>query len=260
MATMQSALTLALVRSAHPQWNALRGALTAPPALAIISDIGPTQPLDVLAGRHPTVMLVTADLTNRPPVPLVRDLRALCPASKIILLGATATLDGAALITLHDLGIRGYLVWEDLRPETVRRALLLVVEDDVLVASPIVLATLRAALERRRGARVEELVLTPAQRAAWARPAAGSPPPLTHREREVAALVVDGYTNAEIAQRLSISEDTARKHVQAILHKFRMPSRRAFGRVYRRGETRESDEHAPLERNDNGSLSPDGRG
>ena len=71
---MQSTLTLALVRSAYPQWNALRRALTTPPALAIIGGIGPTQSLDALAGHHPTVMLVTADLTNRPPVPLIRAL------------------------------------------------------------------------------------------------------------------------------------------------------------------------------------------
>jgi DNA-binding NarL/FixJ family response regulator len=235
---MQSALTLALVRSAHPQWNALRGALTAPPALAIIGDIGPTQPLDALAGRHPTVMLVTADLTNRPPVPLVRDLRALSPDSKIILLGATATLDGAALITLHDLGIRGYLVWEELRSETVRRALLLVVEDEALVGSPIVLATLRAMLERRQGARIDGLLLTPAQRATWTRPPAASPPRLTPRQGEVAALLADGYTNAEIGQHLSISAETARKHVQTILRTFGVPSRRAFGRVYRGADTR----------------------
>jgi DNA-binding NarL/FixJ family response regulator len=236
---MQSTFTLALVRSAHPQWNALRGALTAPPALAIISDIGPTQPLDALAGRHPTVMLVTADLTTRPPVPLVRDLRALSPDSKIILLGATATLDGAALITLHDLGIRDYFVWEELHPKTVRRALLLVVEDEALVGSPIVLTTLRATLERRQGARIDGLVLTPAQRATWTRPpAAGSSPRLTPRQGEVAALLADGYTNAEIGQHLSISAETARKHVQTILHTFGVPSRRTFGRVYRGVDTR----------------------
>ncbi len=133
---MQSALTLVLVRSAHRQWDALRDTLALLSAVHIVGDIDPTQPLSVLAGCHPTVLLVDADLAARPPVPLVRDLRALSPDSKIILLGATATLDGAALITLHDQGIRGYLVWEELRPKTVRRALMLVVEDDVLVASP----------------------------------------------------------------------------------------------------------------------------
>jgi len=251
---MQSTLTLALVRSAHPQWNVLRGALTAPPALAIIGDIGLTQSLDALAGRHPTVMLVTADLTTRPPVPLVRDLRALCPASKIILLGATATLDGGALITLHDLGIRGYLVWEDLRPATVRRALLLVVEDDVLVGSPIVLATLRATLERRQGARIDGLVLTSAQRATWTRPPADASPLLTLRQGEVATLLADGYTNAEIGQHLSISAETARKHVQTILRAFGVPSRRTFGRVYRGADTRGREAPNTSEMDDHGGV------
>jgi len=150
---MQSVLTLTLVRSAHRQWDALRDSLASLTTVRIADDVPPTQPLCVLAGCHPTAMLVDADLVDRPAVPLARDLRALSPESKIILLGATATLDGPALITLQDQGIAGYLVWEELRPKTVRRALALVVDDDVLVASPIVLATLRTALERRRGAR-----------------------------------------------------------------------------------------------------------
>ena len=213
--------------------------------MRIVDDIGPPQSLSALAGHHPTVMLVTADLADRPPVPLVRDLRALSPVSKIIIVGATATLDGAALIILHDQGIRGYLVWEELRPATVWRALVLVVEDEALVGSPIVLATLRAALERRRDARVDGLVLTPEQRAAWTRPPAEAPPPLTPRQGEVADLMADGYTNAEIGRRLYIGEDTVHKHVQAILHKFKVPSRRAFARVYRGRETEGQGEQAP---------------
>jgi len=102
LVTMQSTTTIALVHSAQPPWDALRVALAAQPDVQIVGDIGPTQPLGALAGRHPTVMLVDADLPDRPTVTLVRDLRALSPAGKVIVLGATATLDGAALITLHD--------------------------------------------------------------------------------------------------------------------------------------------------------------
>ncbi len=231
---MQSALTLVLVRSAHRQWDALRDTLAPLSAVQIVGDIDPTQSLSVLAGRHPTVMLVTADLVDRPPVPLVRDLRALSPDSKIILLGATAALDGAALIMLQDQGIKGYLVWEELRPKTVRRVLALVVEDDVLVASPIVLATLRTALERRRGARVEGLVLTPEERATVARPGEGLMEILTLREWEVAALVANGYTTKEIAARLGRTEDTVNAHVQAGMRKANLTSRRALGRALRR--------------------------
>lgn len=49
--------------------------------------------------------------------------------------------------------------------------------------------------------------------------------PLTPREREVAALVAQGLTNREIAERLYLSERTAQNHVQHILTKLRLPNR-----------------------------------
>ena len=50
---------------------------------------------------------------------------------------------------------------------------------------------------------------------------------LTSREREVAALVVEGLANKEIAARLSISLATAKEHVHRILEKTKLPSRAA---------------------------------
>lgn len=45
------------------------------------------------------------------------------------------------------------------------------------------------------------------------------PDALTHREREVLALVVEGLSNRAIAQRLGISEHTAKFHVNQLLQK-----------------------------------------
>jgi DNA-binding CsgD family transcriptional regulator len=50
-------------------------------------------------------------------------------------------------------------------------------------------------------------------------------PDLTPREREVALLISDGLTNAEIARRLYISPKTAAVHVSSILHKLGVTSR-----------------------------------
>jgi DNA-binding CsgD family transcriptional regulator len=48
---------------------------------------------------------------------------------------------------------------------------------------------------------------------------------LTPREREVALLIADGLTNAELARRLYISPKTAAVHVSSILHKLGVTSR-----------------------------------
>jgi DNA-binding NarL/FixJ family response regulator len=49
--------------------------------------------------------------------------------------------------------------------------------------------------------------------------------PLTRREREVAALIAQGLTNRQIAERLVISERTADNHVANILDKLGFPTR-----------------------------------
>ncbi len=46
---------------------------------------------------------------------------------------------------------------------------------------------------------------------------------LTHREREVLALIAEGYSNAGIGRRLSISESTVEKHVHSIMMKLPVP-------------------------------------
>lgn len=48
---------------------------------------------------------------------------------------------------------------------------------------------------------------------------------LTTREQEVAALLVRGATNAEIAARLFVSEAAVKKHVNAMLHKTGLSNR-----------------------------------
>ncbi len=50
---------------------------------------------------------------------------------------------------------------------------------------------------------------------------------LTRREREVLSLLTDGLTNAQLAERLVVSEHTVHRHVANILRKLGLPSRTA---------------------------------
>jgi DNA-binding NarL/FixJ family response regulator len=56
---------------------------------------------------------------------------------------------------------------------------------------------------------------------------------LTPREREVAALVAEGMTNAQVALRLRLSERTVEKHVSNVLAKLDVGTRTALARVIR---------------------------
>jgi DNA-binding CsgD family transcriptional regulator len=77
----------------------------------------------------------------------------------------------------------------------------------------------RARLERWPGWRRDEL------ESLLARLEAAGDGELTAREREVAALLADGLTNAELARRLYISPRTAAVHVSNILMKLGMANR-----------------------------------
>jgi DNA-binding NarL/FixJ family response regulator len=48
---------------------------------------------------------------------------------------------------------------------------------------------------------------------------------LTQRESEVARLVADGYSNKEVGNRLSISEQTVKNHIQSIFRKLDLNNR-----------------------------------
>jgi DNA-binding CsgD family transcriptional regulator len=54
---------------------------------------------------------------------------------------------------------------------------------------------------------------------------AADPAGLTGRQREVLALLAEGLTNAQIAERLSVSAKTAEHHVSAVLAKLGVPTR-----------------------------------
>ena len=89
-------------------------------------------------------------------------------------------------------------------------------------------AAFRRALDEGAALRFDDAVaLASGRRGAAPAPSAseGREVRLTRRQREIAALVAEGLTNREIAERLVLAQRTAEGHVASILHKLSFTSR-----------------------------------
>jgi DNA-binding CsgD family transcriptional regulator/tetratricopeptide (TPR) repeat protein len=114
---------------------------------------------------------------------------------------------------------------------TYDRALMLsLLEDEESLAEAIEIARGLGAepLTRRVGGRMRELGLRVPQGPRETTRA--NPAGLTARQLEVLALLAEGLTNAEIAERLVVSTRTAEHHVAAVLTKLGAPTRREAAR------------------------------
>jgi DNA-binding NarL/FixJ family response regulator len=100
------------------------------------------------------------------------------------------------------------------------------------IAPPDLLAALRRVLvgEPALESDLAGLLIAAVQRARDEQRARESA--LSQRERHVLELIAAGLRNREIADRLQISEFTVKRHVQNILRKLGLPSRRAAAALY----------------------------
>jgi two-component system, NarL family, nitrate/nitrite response regulator NarL len=121
------------------------------------------------------------------------------------LLAVTAVDDPQVVKEALRIGFRGY-VTKDVRVQRFVSAVQAVLEGQVVI--PRQLAT---AVGGARSAEERHAALLGQQ--------------LTEREREVLALLVDGASGADIAERLTISTNTVRTHVQSVLTKLQVHSR-----------------------------------
>lgn len=70
------------------------------------------------------------------------------------------------------------------------------------------------------------------------------PAKLTRREIDVLKLMIDGKTNNEIAEILNVTHHTAKAHVSAIIHKFKVKTRlEAAMYAYRNGYIAPANHH-----------------
>ena len=165
----------------------------------------------------PDVILMDLKMAGLGGIPATRQLRAELPAARVIIL---TTYDADDLVFEGvKAGAHGYLL-KDTPSERLIEAIHGVVRGesqlDPKVASKVLREFQRLAEEH------------PPAQAAPTRAEAAPPPviePLTPREEDVLKLLVEGLSNKEIGQRLSLTEGTVKNHVSVIIGKLQANDR-----------------------------------
>jgi DNA-binding NarL/FixJ family response regulator len=202
----------ALVRSA------VRQALTAPDIEVVGEAATAEEALLQAPALVPDILLMDINLPGTDGLRLLRELVPRLPTTRIVML--TISNDRRDLIEAVRNGAAGYLT-KDLSPDALQRAVRGIRSGDL-------------AMSRSMAADVIQHLATAANRpAASADPAALSG--ISAREREVLALLADGLTDREIADRLGISPRTVETHVGSLLSKLGVRNRAQAARRYREG-------------------------
>ena len=161
----------------------------------------------VAAAAGPDVVLMDVRMPGTDGIAATRRIRAAAPAPRVLIL-TTFDLDEYVYAGLRA-GASGFVLKDALAPELI--AAVRVVASGEAVVAPTVT---RRLIERFVGEGLNA-----------DRPTLAVLDVLTGREREVLTLIARGLANAEIAQRLFLSEGTVKTHVSRILAKLGLRDR-----------------------------------
>jgi DNA-binding NarL/FixJ family response regulator len=187
--------------------------------------------LELVAAHQPQVVLMDLRMPRLDGIEATRRLRRQHPEVAVISL--TTYADDESVLGALRAGARGYLT-KDASAEDIRHAIFTVAAGDAAL-DPAVQHHVVAALAGDSGA-------AGAVGASGAAGASGSsagrelPDELTPRETEVLALIAEGLTNAEIAERLVVSPTTVKSHINHLFAKAGLRDRaQAVNYAYRTG-------------------------
>ena len=150
----------------------------------------------------PDVVLLDLVMPKLDGIGVIRQLRDLAPATKVIVL--TSFADDEKVFSAVQAGAAGYLL-KDVQPRELSEAIRRVSAGESLL-HPSVAANLVRELQRRE-------------------PRNAAAADLTERERQVLAEIARGHSNKEIALALGIAEKTVKTHVGNILQKLHLADR-----------------------------------
>jgi DNA-binding NarL/FixJ family response regulator len=194
-----------LVADDHPVFRfGLRALLAAEPDFVVVGEATTGEEALALAeSLQPDVILMDVNMPDLNGIEATRRALEVSPGIGVLII--TMFEDDASVFAAMRAGARGYLLKGAAGEETIRA--IRSVSEGEAIFSPSV------------AKRLIQYFSAP--------PVAQAPlfPELTEREREVLQLIAQGYTNAAIAEKLTLSPKTVRNHVSNIFGKLQVAGR-----------------------------------
>ena len=159
--------------------------------------------------EKPDLCLLDVDLPGGG-VDAAGEIEARLPRTTVVMLAAT--MDDEALFAALAAGVHGYLL-KDMDPARLPHALEGALAGEAAMPRALMARVLREFRDRRRRRRPEALERLGVE--------------LTEREWEVLEMLRQGRSTSAMAERLSISPVTVRRHVSELLRKLGVPTRAA---------------------------------
>ena len=193
------------------------GIVAATPGLAVVGEAGTgAEAVEVTRRTRPDVVLMDVRMPELDGIEATRQITATADLAARVLILTTLDLDEYVYAALHA-GASGFLL-KSTEPAELVSAIRVVAAGDALLA-PSVTRRLVEEFTRRPVPAAPPRPPDQQPHPVVARAPAASLDAITGREREVLALIASGLSNSEIAERLSISEATAKTHVGHLLTK-----------------------------------------
>ena len=181
--------------------------LSAQPEIEVVGEAeSGRQAIDLANRLAPDVILMDVRMPNIDGLEATRRLVELGTTARIVIL-TTFDLDEYVYAAIRA-GASGFLL-KDVRPQQLVEAIEVVAAGDALLAPSVT---------QRLLARFAEALTRPEERASELSL-------LTERELDVLKLVAAGLSNAELAERLFLSETTVKTHVSSVLRKLSLRDR-----------------------------------
>jgi DNA-binding NarL/FixJ family response regulator len=175
--------------------------------IKVVSWCGGKQVVGTIEKTKPDLVLMDTDLSECDAIDVVRQVTESSPEVKIAMF--SESVDEDRLFSSVEAGAKGYLV-KNLSVDNLVKSIDLISEGRIVI-SPLLAKKF-----------IDEFtVLREEKRSSDAEMESH----ISERETEIITLVARGYTNKEIAQKLSIAENTAKVHVKNILQKLELRNR-----------------------------------